>query len=149
MVYHPDKNNNDEVSLAKFRNITEAYEVLGNVTTRKLYDKGLHFGSSIVTDGNSFYKPRESSRNRPPPPDGRTPIYDFDEWSKNHYGATFQRQKENRQRRYEYHHERQKAINDQKLEKVVFFLLAIILICTIYVNQKSYDNVVMRKQSTD
>lgn len=39
MVYHPDKNK-DEASLQKFRAITEAYEVLGNVKTRKMYDRG-------------------------------------------------------------------------------------------------------------
>ncbi|XP_057659250.1 dnaJ homolog subfamily C member 30, mitochondrial-like [Diorhabda carinulata] len=148
MIYHPDKNK-DEASLQKFRNITEAYEVLGNVTTRKMYDKGLHFGSSPVSDYNSFYKPREGPRNKPPPPDGRTPIYDFDEWSKSHYGATFHRQMENRRRRHEYQHFRQKTLNDQKLERVVFFLMAMILICTVYVNRKNYDQVVMRKQSTD
>nr|CAH7769606.1 unnamed protein product [Callosobruchus chinensis] len=40
MVYHPDKNPNDAASSEKFRDITAAYEVLGNIKTRKLYDKG-------------------------------------------------------------------------------------------------------------
>lgn len=39
MVYHPDKSDTAEHS-KKFRAITEAYEVLGNVKTRKLYDRG-------------------------------------------------------------------------------------------------------------
>lgn len=40
MMYHPDKNQGNPESSQKFRDITEAYEVLGNVKTRKLYDKG-------------------------------------------------------------------------------------------------------------
>lgn len=42
MVYHPDKNEGCDVAAQKFRDITEAYEVLGNVRLRKLYDKGNH-----------------------------------------------------------------------------------------------------------
>lgn len=39
-VYHPDRNQGSEENLQKFRDVTEAYEVLGNVRTRKLYDRG-------------------------------------------------------------------------------------------------------------
>lgn len=40
MAYHPDKNKTEHAAL-KFRLITEAYDVLGNVRTRRMYDKGL------------------------------------------------------------------------------------------------------------
>lgn len=40
MTYHPDKNKSEEAK-QKFRRITEAYEVLGNFRTRRMYDKGL------------------------------------------------------------------------------------------------------------
>lgn len=33
----------DEESAKKFRAITEAYEVLGNIKLKKMYDKGTHF----------------------------------------------------------------------------------------------------------
>lgn len=39
-VYHPDKNQGSPTAAIKFRDITEAYEVLGNVRMRRLYDKG-------------------------------------------------------------------------------------------------------------
>lgn len=40
-AYHPDKN--QTVGAAnKFRKITQAYEVLGNFRTRRMYDKGVH-----------------------------------------------------------------------------------------------------------
>lgn len=46
-IHHPDKNEGCEQSAKSFRIATEAYEVLGNYRTRRLYDKGtllnLHF----------------------------------------------------------------------------------------------------------
>ncbi|CAG9820564.1 unnamed protein product [Phaedon cochleariae] len=136
MVYHPDKNQGDEVSAEKFRDITEAYEVLGNVKTRKLYDKGLYFrtGATTTTDTDivdRFHKSRET-RSRPPPPTGRTPIYDFDEWSKHHYGSTFQQQMINRRRAQTYKMSRQQEQNDMKMEKMLFVFVAILFICTVY-----------------
>lgn len=38
--YHPDRNVGRSDTAAKFRNITEAYEILGNESTRSDYDKG-------------------------------------------------------------------------------------------------------------
>lgn len=40
MVYHPDKNQGNAEYAQKFKDISAAYEVLGNVNSRKLYDKG-------------------------------------------------------------------------------------------------------------
>lgn len=40
----------DEAAAKKFRDITEAYEVLGNVKLKKMYDKGLYlFKLSILS----------------------------------------------------------------------------------------------------
>lgn len=41
-LYHPDTNKDSEDAAQKFLQITEAYEVLGNVKARKTYDKGEH-----------------------------------------------------------------------------------------------------------
>ncbi len=46
--YHPDLHPNDEVAASKFKEISEAYEVLGDEQKRKNYDQ---FGSP---DGNPF-----------------------------------------------------------------------------------------------
>lgn len=40
--YHPDINPNDEVSAEKFKDINEAYQVLGNQDSKRKYDK-IHF----------------------------------------------------------------------------------------------------------
>lgn len=39
--HHPDRNEGCAVSTAKFRSVSEAYEILGNVSTRAQYDRGL------------------------------------------------------------------------------------------------------------
>ena len=37
--YHPDVNPNDKASEAKFKEISQAYEVVGDADKRKLYDQ--------------------------------------------------------------------------------------------------------------
>src|SRR5215212_10372976 len=40
--YHPDLNPNDKQAEAKFKEISQAYEVLGEAEKRKLYDRWGH-----------------------------------------------------------------------------------------------------------
>lgn len=42
MMYHPDKNQGSESAAIKFREINQAYEVLGNFRLRRLYDRGVY-----------------------------------------------------------------------------------------------------------
>ncbi|XP_065354868.1 dnaJ homolog subfamily C member 30, mitochondrial [Calliphora vicina] len=110
MLYHPDKNQGSESAAIKFREITQAYEVLGNFRLRRLYDKGIiHTAGSqyaqateeTVKDvdqeveddpSTKFYKSR-FTKSKVSNSEGRTPIYNFDEWSKEHYGKSFERRK--------------------------------------------------------
>nr|CAI5830801.1 unnamed protein product [Callosobruchus analis] len=136
MVYHPDKNPNDSASSQKFRDITAAYEVLGNIKTRKLYDKGLYMGSmshSPVAEEpvDKFHQSRET-RSKPPTPTGRTPIYDFDEWSKQHYGATFRKKQINKENARIYQMHREMEQNSAKAETVLFLLALFFFICYEY-----------------
>nr|CAH7769605.1 unnamed protein product [Callosobruchus chinensis] len=140
MVYHPDKNPNDAASSEKFRDITAAYEVLGNIKTRKLYDKGLYMGSMGHSPAagepaeepmDRFHKSRET-RAKPPTPTGRTPIYDFDEWSKQHYGATFQRKQTNKEKARIYQMQREMEQRSAKAETVLFLLSLLFFICYEY-----------------
>lgn len=106
MQYHPDKNKGSESAAKKFREISQAYEILGNYRLRRLYDKGIvHTAGSqyaqdihdvapepVVEDDpeTKFYKSR-FQKSRVADAEGRTPIYDFDEWSRSHYGKSFDR----------------------------------------------------------
>nr|QTU90361.1 DnaJ homolog subfamily C member 30 [Nilaparvata lugens] len=87
MIYHPDKNDGSAEAAEKFRSITEAYDILSNINRKKLYDKGLHNPSTSSTD---TCKTKDNFKNRSSVPQyGRTPYYDFDSWTKAHYGRTF------------------------------------------------------------
>lgn len=41
--FHPDRNKGSNEAAMRFRDIKEAYEVLGNHSKRRRYDKGQHF----------------------------------------------------------------------------------------------------------
>lgn len=54
-MYHPDIKK-DESSLAMFRSITEAYDILGNIKSRQLYDKKMYGkGEYYDTSKHKFY----------------------------------------------------------------------------------------------
>uniref|UniRef100_A0A1B0BL66 J domain-containing protein n=1 Tax=Glossina palpalis gambiensis TaxID=67801 RepID=A0A1B0BL66_9MUSC len=113
-LYHPDKNQGSEEAAKKFRAINQAYEVLGNYKLRRLYDK---------------------ADNK-----GRTPIYNFDEWSRAHYGQSFERRKTAKEK-----HDRQTyEAKDQKLMSQNEYLLLVIMIFTClgyykFATESSYD----------
>ncbi|KAL4712354.1 hypothetical protein ACJJTC_001515 [Scirpophaga incertulas] len=152
-IYHPDKSS-DEASAKQFRAITEAYEVLGNVKTKKLYDKGLIVGrvnksrmdyqpDPEPTDPNlKFYKSRMKRQQVTPFNDGST-IYDFDAWAKNHYGASFKRSKYERETAAIFIQKRKTVRESQRQDVVLFviFLLGVTFIF-IVVGQSDYDKVV-------
>ncbi|GAB6026665.1 hypothetical protein CHUAL_013069, partial [Chamberlinius hualienensis] len=91
-TFHPDRNKNDDKAALRFREITEAYEILGSYLTRKRYDQGMEFGSAYQRQpehDTEFSVYRKQFRSRAPAPMGRTTIYDYDEWTKTHYGKLF------------------------------------------------------------
>ncbi|CAH0595302.1 unnamed protein product [Chrysodeixis includens] len=134
-VYHPDKSS-DEAAAKQFRAITEAYEVLGNVKLKKMYDKGLLGGSGTrskveyqpdpePTDPTlKFYKSRVN-RSSVPTMDGKTPIYDFDAWAKNHYGDLFERAKYERDFLRKQHEKQVDKEHTNKQETFLYIMFAI------------------------
>ncbi|KAJ0173102.1 hypothetical protein K1T71_011278 [Dendrolimus kikuchii] len=134
-VYHPDKSD-DEASAKKFRAITEAYEVLGNVKLKKMYDKGLLVGRENTsrmdykpdpepTDPTlKFYKSR-TSRHVTPTMDGKTPIYNFDAWSKQHYGDLFEKAKYDKELLRKKREKQAEAQVSNRQEGIIYMLFAL------------------------
>ncbi|XP_040156172.1 dnaJ homolog subfamily C member 30, mitochondrial [Anopheles arabiensis] len=153
-LYHPDKNKGSEVAAEKFRDITAAYEVLGNYRLRKLYDKGIlhtagrQFASEAPTAAadhteddaqTRFYKKR-MTRTHAPTATGRTPIYDFDEWSRNHYGSRFD-QKMKAEERFKKKAEREEIFKTRLQHEYIIFplLFVCVMYCVIVFQEGTYD----------
>ncbi|XP_066251530.1 dnaJ homolog subfamily C member 30, mitochondrial-like [Euwallacea similis] len=139
-MYHPDRNQGEttqqrEEHSQKFRDITDAYKILGNVKSRKLYDKGFLSGSPRDTQEPSpddplhkFYKSREA-RTRPPPSDGRQPIYDFDEWARTHYGETVRKTHKIKERNVFYAEQHKLRKSAMQEEMVAYGGITLLLLC--------------------
>jgi DnaJ-class molecular chaperone len=134
MRYHPDKAEGNDI---KFREITAAYEVLGNVKLRRLYDQGV---INVSTRNPSADELSKASKHSPPPPDeqsrfyrskapstGRTQFYNYDEWSKMHYQKTLNREIEFRKQRMSQADTRTYRRAESNSESVIrlFLILAI------------------------
>uniref|UniRef100_S4PWU7 DnaJ (Hsp40) 11-like protein n=1 Tax=Pararge aegeria TaxID=116150 RepID=S4PWU7_9NEOP len=150
-LYHPDKSK-DEESARNFRAITEAYEILGNIKLKKMYDKGLLVGKVTTTRTDfkpdeeptdpslKFYKSRRV-RNVVPTMDGKTPIYDFDTWSQQHYGSLLKKnqdQKEHVRKQKEKHISIAHAAN-QELALYSMFAIGALFVALIVYGTTDYD----------
>ncbi|XP_074643106.1 uncharacterized protein LOC141900216 [Tubulanus polymorphus] len=98
-IFHPDIST-DKNSGLKFAEISAAYEVLGNKRRRKMYDRGFLDptntpGESKVeeddADPRTNFHPGGFKKHTQPPPTGKSRIYDFDEFYRQHYGDTIKR----------------------------------------------------------
>lgn len=155
MLYHPDRNKGSEMAAEKFRDLSKAYEILGNFRLRKLYDKGIihtagrEYSEAATHEVNieddpqtRFYKAR-MKRSDAPTPTGRTPIYDFDEWSRNHYGGTFERRQEGKKKFQK--KDTQRRMDEDSLQKdfMLFGLvIAVIGFMVMSTDMAAHDTVV-------
>jgi len=154
MLYHPDRNQGSESAAKKFREINQAYEILGNYRLRRLYDKGIvhtagaqyaqdvqDVAEPVVEDDpeTKFYKSR-FQKSRVADSEGRTPIYDFDEWSRNHYGKSFDRRQAAQAKydriRVQKETNKMSGQTDMVLLSFLFFGVAVYLM---FLAESSYD----------
>lgn len=91
--YHPDRATADETM---FKEVSEAYEILGNVKRRKLYDKGVLFEwererkVEQQKETDKKYKKifkDDIKRKQAPSETGYGGDFDFDGWVKKHYST--------------------------------------------------------------
>lgn len=103
--YHPDKNAGSDEASNRFAEISEAYTVLGSVSLRRKYDRGILSLSDLQSAG------RPSTHKSPPRTMGTTqqhkqrfsgtnssagsgkPMFDFDAFYRAHYGEQLEREK--------------------------------------------------------
>lgn len=136
-IYHPDKNPGNKEASLRFSEISEAYTVLGSISLRKKYDRGILSQSDIQSAG------RPSSKEPASKPPGSQhqqahqrarrfsqtsgkPMFDFDAFYQAHYGEQLQRERNLRQ--YKKHMEemqekRRSHWRDQKLMEVAFTMI--------------------------
>ncbi|KAL3991891.1 protein JBTS17 [Sarotherodon galilaeus] len=147
-IYHPDKNPGSKEATQRFSDISEAYTVLGNISLRRKYDRGILSRADIQNAGRPSSK-EASSRSTGSPqksqqrarqfsqPGGR-PIFDFDAFYQAHYGEQLQREKDLRARKQRMeeelkkHHSRWRQ--KKMMELAVVMLLAMAGLIIINVN---------------
>lgn len=138
-IYHPDKNPGSETATERFSEISEAYTVLGNITLRRKYDRGLLCQSDLQSAGRPSSKEAASRssgaaqqqqqhqrRERRFTQSGEKVKFDFDAFYQAHYGEQLQREREmrDRKRRMQEQQERLKKQTRQRLLEISVVMLA-------------------------
>ncbi|XP_011304090.1 dnaJ homolog subfamily C member 30 [Fopius arisanus] len=137
MQYHPDKNSSEEAKV-KFRDIIDAYDVLGNYQKRRQYDRGLQIktdteprqpGDPKVQDiTKEAARVRSAIYRQSSEAPGSSRMYDFDRWTKAHYGSSFKKTwaaKENARR---FNEERESVLAAQAYEAIERFILFMVIV---------------------
>ncbi|CAN9511449.1 unnamed protein product [Ophioblennius macclurei] len=116
-IYHPDKNPGNAEASQQFTAVSEAYTVLGNISLRRKYDRGLLSQTDVQSAGkpsskdhthrstgsshhhHHHHQHQQQQRARRFTRPGGKPIYDFDAFYQAHYGEQLQREKAMRARK--------------------------------------------------
>lgn len=95
MRHHPDKNKGSIAANERFHEITAAYDTLSNESLRASYDESI----GAATRTTTVLRARKPAQ-RQGAPVGRSEIYNFDEFYRQHYSEAVQSHQA-RKRRYE------------------------------------------------
>lgn len=135
-IYHPDKNPGSEDATRVFSEISEAYTVLGNITLRRKYDRGILSESDVRGAGKPSSSKGSTSKATASTPHqqkarsftqrGGKPIYDFDAFYKAHYGEQLEKEQKARAMKQRME-EIEKKEKEAKKQKLVLEILAVVL----------------------
>lgn len=136
-IYHPDKNMGDKEATQRFAEISEAYTVLGNISLRRKYDRGIFSQSDLQSAGTPSSK-EASSRSTGSPKNhqqrarqfsqtqGKT-MFDFDAFYQAHYGEQLQRERDMRARMQHMQEMKKKKLKKWKESRIMEFTVAMLL----------------------
>lgn len=135
MIYHPDKNKGSEEAAEIFRDITSAYEVLGNVRQKKIYDSGVspnqktseYSSKQPMRSRSDFVKTNTGSRD-----------YHFDDWSKTQYTNVFRQYHENQEIL-----SRRRMNEEQASKQHTYSLLSVMVFISIFLIGTMFEYVKM------
>ena len=123
--------------------------MLGNLKTRKMYDRGLlphdgvTFRRSADFDSEDFVKEEPKSpfkSKRSQPATGRTEAYNFDEWSRLHYGYTRNRSHDAKEKREQAENQRAYRKEVAKNEYLILVPMLILLAMLSLTSRPNYDD---------
>jgi curved DNA-binding protein len=80
---HPDVFPNDKQKEAQFKEISEAYEVIGDPDARRRYDEARRLSTPVYSSNHPPKRPppsRPGTTSAPPPSSARSPDFDFSEF---------------------------------------------------------------------
>ncbi|XP_031638350.1 dnaJ homolog subfamily C member 30, mitochondrial-like [Contarinia nasturtii] len=156
MAYHPDKNKGCDEAAKRFRLISEAYEILGNVRTRRLYDKGI--GSyakgkthspgtetevvevEVEDDAQTKFYKQHMVKSQPPIMADRMTARDLDDWSKSRITECFERHQNARQKLREEQEDKELSnVRGQQIQMVYVLVVLLFIIGTLYEIKQEQD----------
>ncbi|KAM4742109.1 dnaJ (Hsp40) homolog, subfamily C, member 30b [Anableps anableps] len=133
-IYHPDKNLGSKKATQRFSEISEAYNVLGNISLRRKYDRGILSQSDLQSAGKPSSRDTSSrstgsqqqhyhhhKRARQFSQTGGRPMFDFDAFFQAHYGEQLQRERDLRVKKKQMEEMQKKRVNEFNQQKILEF----------------------------
>lgn len=141
MRHHPDKNKGSSTASERFQEITAAYDTLSNESLRATYDERIGTAPQRATT----FHARKPTR-RQTPMGGRTPIYNFDEFYRQHYGDAVNSYQV-RKKKYEQY------MRDEEMKRggkgISLFLTLVVIFATVALRFWDQTNDVPRPPTTE
>ncbi|KAM8905257.1 dnaJ (Hsp40) homolog, subfamily C, member 30b [Spinachia spinachia] len=136
-VYHPDKNPGDEEATRRFSEISEAYTVLGSISLRRKYDRGLLSRSDVQGAGRPSSK-ETAGRSAGPPQQhlyrarrfsqvGGKVMFDFDAFYQAHYGEQLQRERDMKARKQRMKEQQEESLKRWRKGKMMEMVAAMVV----------------------
>uniref|UniRef100_H3C6W2 DnaJ (Hsp40) homolog, subfamily C, member 30b n=1 Tax=Tetraodon nigroviridis TaxID=99883 RepID=H3C6W2_TETNG len=126
-IYHPDKNPGNQAARQRFSEVSEAYGVLGNVSLRRKYDRGILAPSDLRSPGGPSSKESAGPKGRPFSQSGAKVRFDFDAFYQAHYGEQLQREQSRRARRQQVQEQQKEALRRWRRERMMEMAVAALL----------------------